>query len=117
MAVIILAPGPMELGLNREAYDATVQELEGLGHTVTVKPPDEYRSLPGAEAVAHTLAVYLFEFVDQHVIDAIVGVLVYRLTAPRLRGQRTRRAVIYGPDKRVIHAFELPTTETDEQDN
>jgi hypothetical protein len=54
----------------------------------------------GAEAVLHTLGVYLFEFVDEHVIDAIVGVLIARLTARKLRGQRPRRAVIYGPNKR-----------------
>jgi hypothetical protein len=105
----------MELGLNRESYDAAIQELEGLGHTVMLKPPTEYRSVPGAEAVLHTLGVYLFEFVDEHVIDAIVGVLIARLTARKLRGQRPRRAVIYGPNKNVIRDFELPTTETDQQ--
>ena len=49
-----------------------------------------------------------YEFVDEHVIDAIVAVLVGRLTARRQHSQRARRAVIYGPDQSVLRTFELP---------
>jgi hypothetical protein len=54
------------------------------------------------------LAVYLFEFVDEHVIDGIVAVLIGRLTARRQHSQRARQAVIYGPDQSVLRTFELP---------
>jgi hypothetical protein len=106
--LIILEPAPGELGLNEESYDAATQELEELGHIVTLRPPDEDESVPGPEAGLHALAVYLFESVDEHVIDAVVAVLVGRLTARRRHSQRARQAVIYSPDQRVLRTFELP---------
>jgi hypothetical protein len=107
--LIILEPAPGELGLNQESYDAAIQQLEELGHIVTLRPPDEDEGFPEPEAAVDTLAVYLFdEFVDEHVIDAIVAVLIDRLIAGRLHSQRARQAVIYGPDASVVRTFELP---------
>jgi hypothetical protein len=115
--LIILEPAPGELGLNEESYDDAIQQLEELGHIVTLRPPDEDRSVDEPEAVLHALAVeadpvlavyVLDEFVDEHVIDAIVAVLVGRLTARRQHSQRARRAVIYSPDQSVLRTFELP---------
>ena len=118
MPLIILEPTPGELGLNQERYDAAIQQLEELGHIVTLRPPDEDESVPEPEAVLHALAVeadldalavYLLEeFVDEHVIDAIVAVLIGRLTARRQHSQRARQAVVYGPDQSVLRTFELP---------
>jgi hypothetical protein len=107
--LIILEPAPGELGLNQESYDAAIQQLEELGHIVTLRPPDEDESVPEPAAALDALAVYLLdEFVDEHVIDGIVAVLIGRLTAPRLHSQRARQAVIYGPDTSVLRTFELP---------
>jgi hypothetical protein len=100
----------MELGLHREQYGVLVRELEEQGHSVELERPMEQRGVPEATiGEAYALVVQVAGFVDDHLLDAIVGALVARLLSRREAKLPPRRAAIYGPRGRILREVELPS--------
>ena len=94
----------------REQFGELRRELQEQGHTVSFRAPAEEQAVPTAGA-GFQVALHLSEFLDEHVLDAIVGALVATIVPPAripvYRGRRHHRAEIFGPDGRVLRGVVL----------
>jgi hypothetical protein len=111
---IVIAPSPMELGLNRGAYDALVTDLEKLGFQAEIREPLEERfGLPPQEVanVVFTLA----EKLGDETLGVLVGIFVQRMRESRTRRRkppsRPAIAIFYGPDGAPLKQIEIPEAE------
>src|SRR4051794_23977570 len=108
--MITITPGPMELGLNRDAYEDLVDGLTADGVPARLEPPQEFRSGRPID-VASDLAVYLGEHLGDAAFDLLLACLIARLSKMRQFGRRKgtpRHVEIYGPDGRVIRRLTVP---------
>lgn len=104
MALIVLEPSAVELGLFGDEYDELVVALEAKGHEVQVSEPLERRSAGGDALEVADLVVRVAQFAGQALETAEVIAWVRRRLRARLPG-RAARGVIYLPGDQV-HKFE-----------
>jgi hypothetical protein len=104
MTRIVVEPLPIVRGLHEKELDLVRRDLEVEGHSVSFRAPIEERSAGGGGAWlphAYALVLYLAEHVNDHVLNAIVDILIARLVFRR-RGSERPVAAIYGPDGRTV---------------
>jgi hypothetical protein len=101
----------------REQFQELRRELEEQGHTVSFRAPAEERAVPTA-GPGFQVALHLSEFLDERVLEAIIGALVATIVPPEripvYRGRRDHRAEIFGPDGRVLRDVVLEGEEPGE---
>lgn len=119
MARIVIEPQPIEMGLNREAYEALAEELRRAGHDARLEYPPEQR---GGIHHAFDVQVFLLDRVSDAVVTVIVGLIVERLTRSR-RPRKERppeapeamgaRGAIVGPRGEILREFDIPPRDSD----
>ena len=101
----------------REHFEELRRDLAGQGHTVSFRTAVEERAVPTA-GPGFQLALHLSEFVDEPVLEAIIGAVVATIVPPEripvYRGRRDHRAEIFGPDGRVLRDVMLAGEEPGE---
>ncbi len=108
MARIEVEPSPFHGGLYAETYDRLIEDMKAAGHEAALRPAIEYRGGGAWQVHAlYTVTLYVYEFLDDHVLDALVALVLGRILVPRRRGVRPR-GVIYGSDGRPLREFDLP---------
>jgi hypothetical protein len=108
---IVIEPASIELGLNRDAYDGLVSDLEEGGFDAELRPRTEERwGLPEVPQEFVVASLWLGEHIAGQAFDAIVQMLLSRMWRSRrkLRGQRPPVVLIYGPDGEVLRKVEIP---------
>ena len=100
---IVIEPARWELGGERRAaYDALVEDIAGLGFEAELREAIERRR--GGTTFTAPLAdlvVYLTEAIEDHLVEAIVAVVVARVGA-HARWPRKRTAIIVAPDGETV---------------
>lgn len=119
MSRIVIEPQPIEMGLNREAYEALAEDLREAGYEVELQYPIEQRG--GIRHAAVDVQLFLLDKGADAVVTFVVALVVERLT----RSRRPRKAppdavvpsgargAIFGPDGEVLREFDIPPPERD----
>ena len=114
MTRIVIAPSPMELGLNRDAYDALIADLEKQGFEAEIREPVEARFTLPPQEVANVV-VSLAEKIGDETLGVLVGIFVQRMRESRTRRKkpppRPAIAIFYGPDGEPLKQIEIPEAE------
>jgi hypothetical protein len=104
---IVLEPGVMELGANRDAYEALIDDLAAQGFDARIHQKMERRD-GGIQHAAADLAIFLAGAAGGSVIDSIVKAVIARVRESVLNKRRpTRRGVIFGPNGEVLREFDI----------
>jgi hypothetical protein len=104
----------MELGLNRDAYDALIADLEKQGFEAEIRAPIEERfGLPPQEVA--NVVFSLAEKIGDETLGVLVGIFVQRMRESRTRRKkpppRPAIAIFYGPDGEPLKQIEIPEAE------
>jgi hypothetical protein len=120
MARIVIEPQPIEMGRNREVYEALAEDLREAGHDARLEYPPEQRG--GIHHAAFDVQVFLLDRVSDAVITVIVGLIVERLTRSR-RPRKERppeapeamgaRGATVGPRGEILREFDIPPPHSD----
>jgi hypothetical protein len=108
---IVIQPAAMELGLNGDAYDGLVSDLEEGGFDTALRRRTEERfQLPEVPQEFVIASLWLGGHVASQALDAIVHMVLSRTWRSRrkLRGQRPPVVLIYGPNGEVLRKVEVP---------
>jgi hypothetical protein len=109
---IVLEPGVMELGANRDAYDTLVEDLAAQGFEARLHQKTERRD-GGVQHAAADLVIFLAGAAGASVIDSIVKAVIAHVRESVLNKRHPhRRGVIFGPNGDVLHEFDI--TEPDD---
>jgi hypothetical protein len=107
---VVIEPAPMELGLNQEAYDALVADLEREGFQAEIRRPIEERGVPPQEAV--NAAIWLKDHVGEETLGAVIKIFIERMLRSRRRRAnpppRPPVVIFYGPDGKPLREIEIP---------
>jgi hypothetical protein len=111
---LTVTPGPMELGLNRPAYEALVEDLQGQGYEAELEPPIEERSGLPQEIV--NIALTVWEEIDETTKTVLVTMLLERMfksrKPPPTPPPRPPRGRLLGSKGEVLWEGEIPVQET-----
>jgi hypothetical protein len=107
---LTVTPGPMELGLNRPAYEALVEDLREQGYEAELEPPIEERFGLPMEMV--NVAITVWEEIDAPAITVIVTKLLDRMLEsrkpPPQPPSQPPTARLYGAKGEVLWEGEIP---------
>ena len=108
MPRVVIRPTVVEYGVNRDAYDELIAELQSQGVDARIDQPPEERS-GSLQHSALDVAIYLFENADNiAMITGAVALAMKKLRKkPRAGARAPRRAAIFGPNGEVLKQIDL----------
>lgn len=110
MTAIVIIPDGTAYSFDPGAYDSLSDALHAGGFDVRIEPRPEQRG--GIHQAGADVGVHLLGLVEQASVDVIAGLLVAHLSKRRRERRerqqdRTRVAVIYGPDDQPLRTVRL----------
>jgi hypothetical protein len=110
MTRIVIEPGPLELGLYEEAYEALLEDLRERGFEAEIRRPVEQRFGLPQEIVNTAL------WVSETIGEETVGIIMHAFLQRMRKSRRPRKkpppvppvAILYGPDGEPLRRVEIP---------